>query len=96
MAAIQTIKSADTDGTVETAASPVQDKTQPCAATASPEAKQMVANSHKTILPFALRDDEITARDAETLFKIAEDKGAAVGRLRRTPKAIPIVKPVTD
>jgi hypothetical protein len=53
----------------------------------------LVVNNQTPILPLALRDDEITVRDAETLVKIAEDRSATAGRLRRTPKAIPTVEP---
>lgn len=41
------------------------------------------------ILPVALRDNEITEADVETMLKIALDKDTPLGRIKRTPKRIP-------
>jgi hypothetical protein len=53
------------------------------------------AKALPSILPLAMRVEEITEGEAETLRRIAEDKTAPAGRLRRPPKAIPAAEPVT-
>src|SRR5262249_44294524 len=40
-------------------------------------------------LPVALRNEEISEEDIETLFRIAEDPEAQTGVLRRQPRKIP-------
>ena len=59
----------------------------------SPEAAQAIESNSAAVLPFALCEQEISDRDIETLVKIAENKNATVGRLRRAPKKIPIAEP---
>lgn len=41
-------------------------------------------------LPLALRHCEITEREAEAIFRNAKDMGLNVGRLRRTPRGVPL------
>ena len=43
-------------------------------------------------LPLALRNDEITESDFETLRRIAEDSTSPTGRLRRVPQSVPVVE----
>ncbi len=43
-------------------------------------------------LPVALREQEISEQEFETLIRIAEDPQAAAGRLKRTPRRIPVRK----
>jgi hypothetical protein len=46
-------------------------------------------------LPVAMRAEEISEQDANVLFAIAEDPNAISGRLKRTPRRIPVREPVT-
>jgi len=48
----------------------------------------------KPILPLAFRDTEITEVDVAVLLRIAKDKNAPAGRYKRTPKSVPVAKPV--
>ena len=44
-------------------------------------------------LPVAMRVEEISERDFEVLFRIAEDVNAASGRLKHAPRRIPLRDP---
>ena len=44
-------------------------------------------------LPVALRNEEISEEDGQTLFRIAEDPEAQTGVLRRQPRKIPLKGP---
>ena len=58
------------------------------------QGKKDSVNKSTLPLPVALRNDEISERDGEALFRIAEDPEAKEGRLRRVPRKIPVEEPV--
>ncbi len=41
-------------------------------------------------LPVALRNDEISEQDFDTLYRIAEEKRAGGGRPKRVPQRVPV------
>jgi hypothetical protein len=47
-------------------------------------------NGHCLPVPIALREQEISEKDFEALLRIAADKNAPAGRLKRTPRKVPV------
>ena len=54
--------------------------------------KEGVVNIKTLPLPVAMREQEISEHDFETLVRIAEDSNAPTGRLKKIPRKIPIRK----
>jgi hypothetical protein len=56
------------------------------------KAKNGAPGVDTSLVPVALRNQEISERDVDTLVHIAEDPQAPKGRLNRVPKIIPLRK----
>ena len=59
--------------------------------TTSPSTNSDGTSKQVAVLPFALREDEITVGDFDVLFQIAENPDGP-GHLRRPTRSIPSVK----
>ena len=58
--------------------------------TACTKESAMIAEA--SLLPVALRDEELTERQFDAIYRNAIDPNATKGRLRRKPRSIPTVE----
>jgi hypothetical protein len=58
--------------------------------------KEGTMTEHSLPLPVAMRVEEISDRDVDVLLRIAEDRNASSGRLKHTPRRIPLRERAED